>query len=92
MDSNSRSIRLLRCLETPTAFLEAVPSAWTVTRESACKSRSIRVLGCFETPTAFLDAVPSAWTVTRGVPVTRGLYGLYDASKRQRVVSVYVAS
>ena len=29
---NSSSIRVLGCLETPPAFLEAVPSAWTVTR------------------------------------------------------------
>ena len=29
---NSASIRVLVCLETPSAFLEAVPSAWTVTR------------------------------------------------------------
>ena len=29
---NSASIRVLGCLETPSAFLEAVPSAWTVTR------------------------------------------------------------
>ena len=28
---NSVSIRVLGCLETPSAFLEAVPSAWTVT-------------------------------------------------------------
>ena len=29
---NLESIRVLGCLETPSAFLEAVPSAWTVTR------------------------------------------------------------
>ena len=29
---NSASIRVLGCPETPSAFLEAVPSAWTVTR------------------------------------------------------------
>ena len=29
---NSPSIRVLGCLETPSAFLEAVPSAWTVTQ------------------------------------------------------------
>ena len=77
---------MLGCLETPTAFLEAVPNAWTVTRGclqlgGAYNSGSIRMLGCLETPTAFLEAVPNAWTVTR-VPTTRGLYGCWGALNR----------
>ena len=63
---------MLGCLETPPAFLKAVPSAWTVTR-GGCNFGSIRVLGCLETPPAFLEAVPSAAVVDALCASTKSL-------------------
>ena len=66
---------MVECLETPTAFLEAVPNAWTVTR------------GCLQLGVYTGAGVPRyAYGVSRGsakcmdgntgVPTTRGLYVL----------------
>ena len=47
---NSPSIRVLGCLETPSAFLEAVPSAWTVTRGVVDALRALTVTSSVPPP------------------------------------------
>ena len=80
---NSGSIQVLGFFKTPTAFLEAVPNAWTVTR------------GCLQLGVYTDAGVPrNAYGVSRGsakcmdgssgVLTTRGLYRCWGALKRLR--------
>ena len=59
---NSAFIRVLGCLETPPAFLEAVPSAWTVTWGVVDALRVSTVTGSVPPPFLRVRALMGLWS------------------------------